>query len=60
MHNFACVFQMRKPKQVALTCLLRDNAVSYMQDSGDTEVTKTPPSSTWCIQSGHKDIDINK
>ena len=41
LHSFACIFQIMKPKHVVLTYLLRDHAVSYTQDIGDTEVTKT-------------------
>ena len=41
LHSFACIFQMMRPKHVVLTYLLRDHAVSYTQDIGDTEVTKT-------------------
>ena len=41
LHSFACIFQMMKPKHVVLTYLLRDHAVSYARDIGDTEVIKT-------------------
>lgn len=34
MRNAACIFQMRKPKHVALTCLLRDYVLGYVQELG--------------------------